>query len=299
MNKGTYPTYWKVSQISPIFKDGNISDVNCYRHRSHLNCMSKVLEKIIFDEIYELLRHKLCENQFGSRKNRSATLQLLLFLDTVYKKFDNEAIKDLSILYIDFAKALDTVPHNILIQKLYNIGVGGKLIQLISSFLTNRKQYVKINNEESDLIEVSSGVPQGSILGPLFFIIFIKHLAEHLTEVICYGFSDDLNLISEKQCNTETAVSSLSTWRKENQMRLNFNKTHLLNIKGNTTESIDNHKPDQVENQRHLELQVLENLNWNENCSFRKRRGLSAFFKLKSNISQKCEQKSNLNTYIN
>ena len=233
--------------------------------------MSKVPEKIIFDEVYELVRHKLCENQFGLRKNRSATLQLLLFLDTVDKMFDNEAIKDLSILYIDFGKAFDTVPHNILIQKLYNIGVGGKLTQLISSYLTNRKQYVKINNEVSDLIEVTSGVPKGSILGPLFFIIFIIDLPEHLTEVICYGFADEMKLISEKQCNTETAVSSLSTWCKENQMRLNYNKTHLLNIKGNITASIDNHKLDQVKFQRDLGLQVSENLNWNENCSFGKR----------------------------
>ena len=139
MNKGTYPTYWNESQISPIFKDGNKSDVTCYRAISLLNCMSKVLE-MIFAEIYELVRHKLCENQFGFRKNRSATLQLLLFLDTVYKKLDNEAIKDLSILYPDFAKAFDTVPDNILIKKL---GVGGKLIQLITSYQTNRKQYGK------------------------------------------------------------------------------------------------------------------------------------------------------------
>ena len=244
MNKATYPTYWKVSQISPIFKGGNKSDVTCYRPISLLNCMSKVLEKIIFDEIYELVRHKLCENQFGFRKKFSAILQLLLFLDTVYKKFDNEAIKDLSILYLDFAKAFDTLPHNILIQKLYNIGVGGKLIQLILSYLTNRKQYVKTINEVSHLIEVTSGVPQGSILGPLFFIIFFNDLPEHLTEVICYSFADDMKLISEKQCNTETAVSSLSLWCKENQMRLNYNKTHLLNIKGNITASIDNHKLD-------------------------------------------------------
>ena len=167
MNKGTYPTYWKVRQINPIFKDLNKSDVTCYRPISLLNCMSKVLERIIFDEIYELVRHKLCENQFGFRKNRSATLQLLLFLDAVYKKFDNEAIKDLSILYLDFAKIIDTVPHIILIQKLYNIGVGGKLIQLISSYLTNCEQYKKINNEVYDLIEVTSGVPQCSLLGPL------------------------------------------------------------------------------------------------------------------------------------
>ena len=181
-----------MNQLSPIFKDVNKSVVTCYRPISLLNCMSRVLEKIMFDEIYELVRHKLCENQFGFRKNRLATLQLLLFLDTVNKKFYNEAIKDLSILYLDFAKAFDTVPQNILIQKLYNIGVKGKLIQLVLSYLTNREQYVKINNEVSDLIEVSSGVPQGSILGPLFFIIFINELPEHLTEVIFYGFADDI-----------------------------------------------------------------------------------------------------------
>ena len=138
--------------------------------------MSMVLEKIVFDEVYELVRHKHCENQIGFRKDRSATLPLLLFLDTVYQKFDNEAIKDLSILYLDFAKALDTVPHNISIQTLYNIGVGGKLIQLISSYLTNHKKNQKFNNEVSDLIEVTSGVPQGSILEPFFLIIFMNDL---------------------------------------------------------------------------------------------------------------------------
>ena len=135
MNKETYPTYWKISQIRPIFKNSNESDVTCYQTISLLNCMSKVLEKKIIDDKYELMkkiideiklgRHKLCENQSSFKKNRSASLQLLLFLDRVYKRFDNEAIKDLSILYLDFAKTFDTVPHNILIK---SIGVGGKLI---------------------------------------------------------------------------------------------------------------------------------------------------------------------------
>ena len=131
-----------------------------------------------------------------------------------------------------------------------------------------------------------------------FFIIFINDLPGHLTEVICIGFADDMKLISEKQCNTETAVSSLSTWCKEDQMRLNYNRIHLLNIKGNMTASIDNQKLDQVKNQRDFGLQVSENLNWNENCSFRKRKCSCAFFELKRNISQKCGQKSKLNAYL-
>ena len=89
---------------------------------------------------------------------------------------------------------------------------------------------------------------------------------------------------------------SLFTWCKENQMRPNYNKTHLLNIKGNITAPIDNHKLDQLKNQQDLGLQVSENLNWNENCSFRKRKGLCAFSRLK-NISQKCEQ-TKLNAYL-
>ena len=95
-------------------------------------------------------------------------------------------------------------------------------------------------------MEVTSCVPQGSILGPFFFIIFINYLPEHLTEVICHGFADDMKLLSEKQCNTETAVSSLSTWSKENQMRPSYKKN--LIIKGNITASVDNHKLDQVKN---------------------------------------------------
>ena len=97
-NKGKFPSIWKMSQINPIYKEGIKAEVNCYRPISLLCCVSKIFEKVIFDEIYYHCRHRLNENQFGFRKNRSATTQLLLFLDTVFPKFDTISSDDISIL---------------------------------------------------------------------------------------------------------------------------------------------------------------------------------------------------------
>ena len=106
INKGTYPNQWKFGQICPVFKDGDKKDVTCYRPKSLLSCISKVLERIIFDEIYPLVQEKLHTKQFGFRKKKSTTLQLLLFLDRIYKYKDDNEVENLSVLYLDFSKHL-------------------------------------------------------------------------------------------------------------------------------------------------------------------------------------------------
>ena len=141
-NKRKFPSIWKISQINPIYKEGSKAEVNCYRPISLLCCVSKIFEKAIFYEIYYHCRHRLNENQFGFRKNRSATSQLLLFLDKVYRKFDTVSSDDISILYLDFAKAFDKVPHHLLIKKLENCDIGGNILLLLHSFLEDRKQFV-------------------------------------------------------------------------------------------------------------------------------------------------------------
>ena len=161
MNKNIYSNYWKISQVSPVFKEGNKADVSCYLPISLLCCISKMFEKILFDQLYEHSRHKLQENQFGFRRQRSAVVHLLLSLDSVYKKFDDKNIKELAVIYLDFAKAFDKIAHPLLIDKFKIFGVGGKLLKIIISYLDKRKHFVKNGNASSNLIQVSSGVPQG------------------------------------------------------------------------------------------------------------------------------------------
>ena len=146
INKGTYPSQWNFGEICPVFKDGDKKDVTCYRPISLLSCISKVLERIKFDEICPLVQGKLHTKQFGFRKNRSAAPQLLLFLDRIYKYNDDNEVENLSVLYLNFFKAFDSVPHSRLLDKNQNFGIGGKLLKLVHSYLSDRKQVVKIRN---------------------------------------------------------------------------------------------------------------------------------------------------------
>ena len=152
------------------------------------------------------MKYRLQESQHGFRKRRSATIQLLLFLDRIYELNDQQDLQELAVLYLDFAKAFDTVPHDILLTKIKIFGIGGKLLSLIYSYLNNRKQCVKIEDCSSTLKEVTSGVPQGSILGPLLFLLFINDLPETMNDTDSFGYADDFKAILLNQTSLDTAT---------------------------------------------------------------------------------------------
>ena len=231
LNKSSFPNTWKTCQVTPIFKDGDKTSIDCYRPISLLCSLSKVLEKVIFDGFYEHVEDKLSDCQFGFRTRRSTVLQMVVFLKKVYEFNDAQSVENLCILYLDFSKAFDKVPHGRLLQKLHNIGVHRKTIELIADYLTARTQFVKINNETSSPKKVTSGVPQGSILSPLLFIIFINDLPNCTNYSLCYGYCNDIKLLSTTPEGMQEDVKNLEKWCSENSMILNNKKCKLLNVK--------------------------------------------------------------------
>ena len=163
----TWPQIWKCSYITPLHKSGPKTLVTNYRPISILPKVSLILERILFNFIYAKVRHKLSSQQHGFMKGRSTVTQLLNFVDNLYSNYDSNIAS--ACIYFDFQKAFDRVDHDILLNKLILFGFDTHFIYLISSYLKGRVQYVKIDGCFSAARNIPSGVPQGSVLGPLLF----------------------------------------------------------------------------------------------------------------------------------
>ena len=180
------PRDWKVHKIVPIFKSGDPTSVKNYRPISLLNNTSKVLERIIYNKMVDHISAYINPAQFGFMCNWSTTQQLLLFLHNAFSSRDQ-----FDVIYLDISKAFDSVSHSYLLSKLHNFNISGSLWFWLQVYLSTRFQFVSINNCYSDLLSVESGVPQGSILGPLLFIMFMNDLPNSITDSEALLFADD------------------------------------------------------------------------------------------------------------
>ena len=171
---GIFPRSWKLAVVSPIIKDGNHEEPNNNRPISLLPILSKVCERVALNQItpYLMSSERLSTRQSGNKKSHSTETSLIRTTDAILNAIDEK--KTTAVVLLDMSKAFDTINHGILLNKLLDIGISPPCVAWFTSYLSDRRQVVRINSELSDPLPVVSGVPQGSILGPILFSIYVK-----------------------------------------------------------------------------------------------------------------------------
>ena len=197
LEKSDYPDYWKLANVTPVYKKDDKQLIKNYRPISLLPICGKIFEKLVFNCLYSYLnKNKLItKNQSGFCPGDSTTNQLLYFINEIHEAFNDPKSLEVRAVFLDISKAFDKVWHQGLLFKLKQNGIDGKLLCLFKSYLTNRKQRVALNGCFSDYSLIESGVPQGSVLGPLLFLIYINDLENSMKSNVKF-FADDTMLFS-------------------------------------------------------------------------------------------------------
>ena len=233
-NNGLFPEVLKVSKVIPIYKSGDETKVNNYRPISLLPSLSKVMEKLLVVRLTSFLNASgiLYDRQYGFRKKRTTTQAALDLATNLYNNISKNKLS--SLVAVNLTKAFDPVNHKILLEKLDYYGICGICNDLIRSNLSNRQQTVYIAQESSTMRLVKSGVPQGSVLGPLLFIIYINDLHLKLLRSIVQLFADDTCLLLSNICKktlqdeAKTELENLHLWMDANKLTLNSSKSNVM-----------------------------------------------------------------------
>lgn len=193
------PKIWKSAFITPVHKKGDKTEVVNYRPISKLCVIAKILERIVYDQVYSALKHAFSPFQHGFLRGKSTVTNLILLNDFLTAAMDKG--NQVDVIYTDYNKAFDRIDHFILLQKLNSMGIRGDLLRWFSSYLENRSQAVALHNYTSSWISVPSGCPQGSLLGPLLFTVYVNDIDACLRSSKLLCFADDMKIFA--------AISSL------------------------------------------------------------------------------------------
>ena len=271
--QGIFPGELKIAKVVPIYKEGPKTDVSNYRPISLLSSLSKVYEKLMHARILNFLdsNNLLFEMQYGFRPGRSCEHALLNAQNTLLESLNKRQISIL--LLIDFSKAFDMVDHGILFKQLAHYGIRGPTLNWIRSYLSCRKQYVSVNNTNSSTLDITYGVPQGSILGPLLFLIYINDIPEISMYAKFILYADDANIIVSANTIEEVynqlhcLIDNLVKWVYCNGLALNLKKTKYMLFSRSKTELPCSLMISQKPIERQTETRFLgvimdESLNW-------------------------------------
>ena len=233
-SEGCFPNLLKYANVCPIYKKKSNNKCENYRPISLLSNISKLFERAMHTRVYNFLESSniFYELQFGFRKNYSTNHAILDIVENIRENLDNKTFS--CGVFIDLEKAFDTINHKILLEKLQHYGIRGITLQWFTSYLYNRKQRVSLDGKKSSFLNITCGVPQGSILGPLLFLLYINDMKNAVKFSILHHFADDTNLLCSNTCdkklkkNVNQDLQSIFIWLCANRLSLNVDKTEFI-----------------------------------------------------------------------
>jgi hypothetical protein len=280
LEAGVFPDNLKIARVTPIYKEGEKDLVSNYRPISVLNCISKIFETVIYNRLLNYLNTYdiITNSQFGFRKGRTTAMPLIEAIDKITAA--SEASHSTIAVFLDLKKAFDTLNHDLLLKKLYHYGIRGVPFKLLKDYLTNRTQQVYYNNTYSNLLPISTGVPQGSILGPLLFIVFINDIVNTSEILDFYIFADDTNVLAsgsniyDLSSIINLELKKMNNWFLINKLSINTEKTKYMlfhahkNEDTNFTISINDITIERVSSCKFLGVLIDSKLNWKKHITY-------------------------------